>query len=136
MKYYKDDERDKKARERALKLINKGELRPCPSPSCCSDGYNLYVFESFDFVHCRSCGLNGPQSDGHVQDAVERWNALPRENELLSVRPDLLVEERIDIRIGKEGLKLSLSKANTVSGDCTIPYEWIIETIKLHKCSW
>lgn len=68
--------------EGTLTFVIKGRdvrAKPCPNPGCCSDGLNLSLHRNFDFVLCETCGMSGPQFDGHPEDAMAEWNALPRD---------------------------------------------------------
>lgn len=61
-------------------IIGKHKLRPCPNPSC-YEPMNLELHRNFDYIVCKGCGLKGPVKDGHPEDAVQDWNALPREGD-------------------------------------------------------
>ena len=54
--------------------IEGNQLKECPN--CRSR--DLAIHKGFSYVWCRSCGMNGPCSDGNAYDAVMEWNSLWR----------------------------------------------------------
>lgn len=64
-------------------------LKPCPNPSC-EEGERPYigpVLWSVKQVVCDHCGLKGPS--GYEPNAVESWNAMPRQSDIDALRKQL-----------------------------------------------